>query len=450
MLHRLLPMTFSVIAFSLCLQAPVMAAEAQACPAQRSNLDEADKAIAQTAWQYFVNNLQPTTGLVNAADKYPSTTIWDAGSTLAAFIAAEKLGFMPRDKFDSAIGFMLKSLREVKLFNDEAPNKAYNTATGAKVDYRNQPSDHGIGASTLDMARLVSWLNILACLYPEHQEKARKLLETWNFCRLLEHGEMYGLSWNAQTQQVELQQEGRLGYEQYAGKAFQLLGFDQSLSAKYHNMYATTATVSGKTILVDARDASTLGAHNYVVSESYAMDALEHGLDAENRPLLEAIYAVQQQRWEDTGQITAVSEDNIDRKPYFVYNTIFTDGVAWKAITDKGEDMTPLKSVSTKAAISLAYLFPDRPYSKVLLNAVKEAYDPQRGWYSGIYEDKTLGFNRAMTANTNGVILSVLLYKLYGALQQSCQQCKKGVKLSPEFLQQAQDKKRCLAAFKTD
>ncbi|MEN9503995.1 MAG: hypothetical protein RI964_3280 [Pseudomonadota bacterium] len=440
-------LTFAGMSSSWAADAPAKPTAAQTCPAQQADLNEADKAIARIAWQYFENNLQASTGLVNAVDNYPSTTMWDTGSTLAALIAAEKLGFIPRDRFDSLIGHMLKTLREVDKFNGEAPNKAYNTQSGAKVDYRNQPSAQGIGASTLDLARLASWLNILACLYPQHQEKARKVLESWNFCRLIEHGEMYGLTWNEQSRQVEIQQEGRLGYEQYAGKTFRLLGFDQSLSASYKNMYATTTEVSGVTLAVDARDATTLGAHNYVVSESYAMDALEHGLDAENRPLVENIYQVQQKRWEDTGQVTAVSEDNLDRKPYFVYNTIFTDGKPWNAITDKGVDMADLKSVSTKAAFSMAYLFPERPYSKVLLATVKDAHDPTKGWYSGIYEDKAKGFNQAMTANTNGVILSIFLYKLYGALQQQCKQCKQGVTLTTEFMQRNMDKQQCLNAF---
>ena len=448
MLHRPLITVAITLLMTTASYAPsTQAADTvRACPAQKNHLSEADKVIAKIAWQYFEHNVQPTTGLYNAVDNYPSTTMWDTGSTLAALITAEKLGFISRDQFDRSIGHMLKTLRDLDKFNNEAPNKAYNTQSGAKVDYRNQTSAQGIGVSTLDLARLASWLNILACLHPQHKEKARKVLESWNLCRLLEHNQMYGLGLS-NNEQVEVQQEGRLGYEQYAGKVFQQLGFDMRLSARYQNLYATTVNVSGVDILVDARDATTLGAHNYVVSESYAMDALEHGFDAENRPLIDNIYRVQQQRWETTQQVTAVSEDNLDRKPYFVYNTIFTDGQPWSAITDKGEEMTDLKTISTKAAFSMAYLFPERPYSKVLLTAIKEAYDPNKGWYSGVYEDKTKGYNKAITANTNGVILSIFLYKLYGALQQECQHCKQGITLTTEFVRRSMDKQQCLKAF---
>ena len=421
----------------------------QYCPARIAELNDRDKEIAKVAWQYFENNIQSSTGLVNAVDNYPSTTLWDVGSSIAAFVAAEKLGLIPRERFDRLTGHLLDTLQHLDLFNGEAPNKVYNTQTGQKVDYRNKPSERGIGVSTLDLGRVVSWLNVLACLHPQHKDKVRKVLESWNFCRLLEHNEMYGLKLDDSTGAIEVQQEGRLGYEQYAGKAFQQLGFDMSLSARYHNQYATTAEVSGVKLLVDSRDASTLGAHNYVVSESYAMDALEHGIDDENRPLLDNIYQVQQRRWEQTGHVTAASEDNLDRKPYFVYNTIFSDDMPWAAITDKGEDMSDLRSLSVKAAFSMVYLFPDRDYSKVLYEAVKDARSPKGGWYSGIYEDPVKGFNKAVTANTNGVILSAFLHKLYGPLNQQCDKCGKGASLSEEFLTFNQNKKACLAAFKT-
>lgn len=452
---QLRPSRFAASLLLMALLLPVFpaglvaAADAQpaACPARSGTLTVQDKAYAQVAWQYFENNLQKQTGLVNAVDNYPSTTLWDMGSSLAAFIAAEKLGLIPRDRFDRLIGHALYTIEHLDLFNGEAPNKAYHTETGKKVDYRNQPSEQGIGVSTLDLGRMASWLDILACLHPQHEAKARRILESWNFCRLLEHGQMYGLSAEADGK-VDVQQEGRLGYEQYAGKVYKRLGFDMALSASYKNMYATTAEVDGITLAVDARDATTLGGHNYVVSESYAMDWLEHGADAENTPLMESIYTIQQRRWEQTGKVTAVSEDNLDRKPYFVYNTIFSDGVPWNAITDKGEDMSGLRSLSTKAAFSLAYLFPERKYSQVLLDAVQTAKNPKGGWYSGIYEDPDKGLNQSTTANTNGVILSVFLYKIYGALQQQCSKCGKGLKLSDEFMAKNKDKQQCWGKFK--
>ncbi|SPW32471.1 Protein of uncharacterised function (DUF3131) [Edwardsiella tarda] len=62
-------------------------------PARHGELTAQEMAVAQKAWAYFVTNYQPTTGLVNAANAYPSTTMWDTASYLAALVAARELGW---------------------------------------------------------------------------------------------------------------------------------------------------------------------------------------------------------------------------------------------------------------------------------------------------------------------------------------------------------------------
>ena len=44
-------------------------------------------AMARTAWKYFENNYQPDTGLVNAVNDYPSTTMWDTASYMGGLMA---------------------------------------------------------------------------------------------------------------------------------------------------------------------------------------------------------------------------------------------------------------------------------------------------------------------------------------------------------------------------
>ncbi|MEM7468096.1 MAG: DUF3131 domain-containing protein [Pseudomonadota bacterium] len=431
-------------AITVCLISSQTVLSQQHCPVKTGKLNAADLEIAKHAWKYFENNTQ-TTGLVNSAHNYPSTTMWDTGSSLAALISAHQAGLVNKEKFDKQVSNLLKTLKVLDLFNGEAPNKVYNTKTAQKVDYVNKVAEYGIGVSTLDLGRLASWLNILSCLYPQYQAAATEIIMSWNYCRLIKQGQMFGMARNKKNKRAILLQEGRLGYEQYAAKVFARLGFDLHVSAKYRNRHAIEQKILETPILVDKRDSKTLGAYNYVVSESYAMDAVENGVDAENKPLLNNIYIVQRKRWEKTGHLTAVSEDNIDRAPYFIYNTIFTDDQPWKALTDRGEDMAHLKTLSVKAALSMAYLFPERPYSKKLLSAVTKARNPKGGWYSGIYEDKKLGFNKATTANTNGVVLSLMAWKIFGPLNEICTKCKKGISLSEQFLADSKNQHKCRA-----
>jgi hypothetical protein len=387
-----------------------------------------DLAIARIAWKYFENNYQAATGMTNAAQSYPSAAMWDLASALGATIAARHLEIIDAKTFDDRIVTLTSTLTTMKLYKDEAPNKAYNTATATMTDYGNHASD-GIGFSALDLARLSSWLNILACHHPKHEPAARGVMARWKFDRLVHDGQMWGTFVDPASKTENVAQEGRLGYEQYGGKTFALFGFDQHVAADYKNAFSTITMIYDVPIAYDNRDPRKLGAYNYVVTESYGLDAMEFGLDASNTTLARNIFEVQKRRWQRTNIVTAVSEDNIDRAPHFLYNTIFAAGSAWNTITDTGVDHDKLKSISTKAAFSLATLYPNEPYTAVLLDAVASAYDPDKGWYSGVYE-AGLGYNKIFTANTNGIILEAILYKAFGPLNTTCKRCNLGLRFT--------------------
>jgi len=397
-------------------------------------LCEADLKAARIAWKYFENNYQSKTGLVNSVNNYTSTTMWDTGSALAATIAANDFGFIDQKDFDDRITALLKTLNKFKLFNNEAPNKVYNTVTGEMVDYTNKPSPDGIGVSTLDLARLISWLDTLTCKYPKYTYQVNQTLSKWDYTRLIQKQQMFGLAKDPVTKKIQVLQEGRLGYEQYAGKIFADLGFDQSISSDYKNKFRRNINIYKTPIAYDSRDPRELGAYNYVVTESYGLDVMENGYDEKNRDLVQNIYNVQKERWKKTGAVTAVSEDNVDRAPWFIYNTIFTAGLPWNTTTDTGVTHNELKSISIKAAFSLATLFPNDPYSNELMSQIESAYDPEQGWFSGVYENGD-GYNKAITANTNGIILSGLLYKKYGAFHPLCKKCQRGIKLKDEIFE---------------
>lgn len=391
----------------------------------RHPLCERCQESARIAWQYFRKNTGPT-GLINAVDGYPSSTMWEAGSSLIAILAAGEFDLIAPKERDDRIAALLAALATQKLYRDELPNKAYSTATNEMTDYTNKPSPGGIGYSALDVSRLLSALDLVACMNPKAAEVAAKVASRYSFCRMIKRGQLFGA---AVENGADLPlQEGRTGYEQYAGRALERLGFQVPVASRYRNEFAATAEVEGVPILYDKRDPKYYGAVNYVATESYALDAIENGLDAENTPLLRNLFEAQKRRWQRTGLVTAVTEDHVDRPPYFVYNTVFAAGEPWKTITESNYDMSPLRSLSVKAAFSLATLFPAESYSAVLMEAVGSAYDPDRGYYGGIYESG-IGYNRALTANTNGVVLETMLYKMYGPLHAACGACRRGLRL---------------------
>ncbi len=366
---------------------------------------------AKIAWRYFQNNTIQNTGLVNSVDNYKSSTLWDSASYLLAVISAERLGIVDKKEFSSRISKFLNSMIKLPLYEGKLPNKVYNTETLKMVDYTNKVTEKGIGWSALDIGRLMVPLNILVWNYPEFTSQVKNITKKWDLNALIKDGELYGaLLEDGKTAYL---QEGRLGYEQYGAKSFQLIGLDVTNAIDYTS-WLKFIDIHGINIPTDRRKPEKFSAHNYVVSEPYILDGIEYGWDQISREFAGRVYNVQKVHYEKTGKLTAVSEDNIDQAPYFVYNTIFTDGKKWSAITEDGKDASDFKTLSTKAAFGWHMLY-EVEYTKKLMDVARKLNDPKKGWYSGLYE-KTGKPNRAITANTNGIILEALAYKQTGVL----------------------------------
>lgn len=367
---------------------------------------------AETAWTYFENNTQPDTGLVNSVDGYPSTTLWDTGSYFLGLISAHRLGVVRDDEFEARVGDILEALKNMPLVDDRLPNKAYDTRSLQMVDYDNSEAREGIGWSAIDIARMMVPLQVLVWNHPEFTHRVREAIGGWRFDQMFRDGMMYGAA-RDDSGELELLQEGRLGYEEYAAKSFSLLGFDIR-SAILYDDHLDVVDVEGIPVATDSRDYATFGAHNYVVSEPYVLDGIEFGFDEASRELAANVFVAQRNRARRSGVLTAVSETHLGRAPYFIYNTVFANGTRWNAITEANEDASEFRTFSTKAALGWYVLFSD-PYSDELLDGLAGLMEKGKGFYSGRYE-RNGEINRAITANTNALILECLAYLKHGAL----------------------------------
>ncbi|OEF11443.1 DUF3131 domain-containing protein [Aliivibrio logei] len=368
---------------------------------------------ANTAWQYFENNYQENTGLVNSVDGYESTTMWDTASYIMGLISAEKLNVITDDVFTIRMEKVLHTLSRLPLVDNRLPNKAYNTVTLEMVDYTNQPTPEGIGWSAIDIGRILVPLNIIVWQYPQFNKQVNNVLNAWHVGDMIKDGYLYGSRLSTSSDGFELVQEGRIGYEEYAAKSMSLMGRDVFNAMKYID-YLEFKTISGVEVPTDLRDPAKYHAHNYVVSESYILDSLEFGADSVSKVFAHRVYQAQESRYNETGIVTAVSEDNLDQAPYFVYNTVFSDGKEWNAITDTGEDASEFKSLSTKAAFGWYALY-QTDYTDLLIDEAQDLFSEDKGWYSGRYEASG-EINKAITANTNGIVLESLAYMENGSL----------------------------------
>lgn len=376
----------------------------------KRSLTKEEQVWAKIAWQYFINNTQQNTGLVNSVHGYSATTMWDTASYMMAAISAQRLAIISDTEFDTRMSSLLSSLVNMPLFDNKLPNKSYNTKTLAMVNYANKETAQGIGWSAIDIGRILVPLKILQSKYPQHKALVKQVLGRWSMTDVVHHGLMFGAVLDKKNE-VRSLQEGRLGYEQYAAKTFNLFGYAAENAANY-TTYLTYVDIYGIDVGVDKRDPKTNGAQNYVLSEPYILDGLEFGFDKSSKELSSRLYLAQQARFKKTGILTAVSEDHIDVAPYFVYNTVYVAGKTWAAITDKGQDASAFKSLSTKTVFGWHALY-NTDYSALMLKAVNTLNEPTKGWYAGLYE-QTGKPNKAITANTNGVVLQSLAYIKYG------------------------------------
>tara|TARA_R110002096_G_scaffold51390_1_gene134327 strand:- start:25013 stop:26848 length:1836 start_codon:yes stop_codon:yes gene_type:complete len=393
--------------------------------ARRGFLNERELQAARVAWGYFVQFTQESTGLANSVGGYPSTTLWDTASYISGMVSAYELCLIEKPEFDKRILKLLTTFRTLKLFRNEMPNKVYHTKTGAQVDYSNKPGE--IGFSALDIGRFMVWMRIVRNRYPYLSNTIDNMLLRWDFSNIIdEDGVMFGALVDKETKETIYAQEGRLGYEEYAAKGFALWGFKPYFAHRAEPFLTTN--IFDVRVPYDGRDPRVFQSQNYVVTESYMLDGLELNWDmpyddvSDDRvntdgwraEFADRIYQVQQNRFEREGYMTARSEHNVKGPPYFTYDTIFSDGYPWNTVTPRGDYSPDHAAVATKAAFGMWALW-DTYYTDILYEAIIELFDPDRGFYEGLYEGGN-GVIEIQTANNNGILLASLLHKVQGRI----------------------------------
>lgn len=381
-------------------------------------LDEKEVVWARTAWRYFEREYHAESGFVSSVRGYPSATLWDLGSYALGLIAARDIQIIDEATFDARMAALLAGLGKLDLVDGILPNKAYHAVTGQMVDYDNHETPNGVGWSALDVARIGVPFTVVAWRFPKHTDAVRRLLARWRMSALVAGGTLVGAR-RGPGGALERVQEGRLGYEQYAARSLVLLGQDASRSTRA-DLDSEVVEVSGQKVLADARrSAEHGGTHAGVLSEPYILEAIELGLGPESTSIATAILLAQKRRFDATGTLTAVSEDNIDRAPYFVYSTVVDDHRPWAVYAPDGSEVPSARTFSTKAAMGLSYVF-DGPYARRLRGGLDGLASPDVGFVSGRYENGG-AINSAITANTNGIVLEVLAFAARGPVVRAAQ-----------------------------
>lgn len=407
---RTVHVTIAVLAATTMAHAALTTAETRFVPRPQAHpveLSDEDTALAKIAWAYFAKN-RLANGLVSSAASFPATTMWDAASQLAGMTAALELGLIERPSFDAWMAQTLTTLASIPLYRNELPNKAYNADKLFPTGYGQVDKRKEIGFSALDLGRLATWLAIVGDRFPNHASACRAVHARWNVGRLVRDGRLMGTELRGDKEGYE--QEGRLGYEQYAAYGLAKVGVVAKEAASFaHQRYVV---VEGIPVPADSRDTHDSEAHNYVTSEPYVLDGLENGFAALSADFAGRVLLAQVRRGRRTGIPTAWSEDNLDGAPWFVYNSIYVDGTPWATLDSSGHEASSKRGSSLKAAIGWHVLF-RTPDTERAYKSMRWIGDPKMGAFAGFYEEGDRP-NKALTLNTNGIVLEALLYARVG------------------------------------
>lgn len=365
---------------------------------------EVYRRAAEAAWAFVEENTVEETGLVTATDTYEVLTIWDVGSLLGALYSAHGLGLIPEEEFHRRTARVLETLQSVPLYDEAVYNKSYYATTARMGGNDGRPSSTGDGWSATDLGRFLVWLKIVAEEHPRHADAARRVAERIDWSRVVMDGYMRGEDVGSSGRARQFQ-EGRIGYEQYAAIGFDLWGHPpaQALNLLQN---ATPVEVAGQQLLADVRGDDRLN------SEPFILYGLELGWTPEMRGLAWRVLAAQEARWEETGQVTMVSEDAVHRPPYyFYYYNLYGQGEPFLVDAHGPLQGEPPRWVSTKAAYGWHALVPT-PYTWLAVRTVEPARGPG-GWASGVFEGSGES-TRTLNVNTAAVVLESALYAQRG------------------------------------
>jgi hypothetical protein len=171
--------------------------------------------------------------------------------------------------------------------------------------------------------------------------------------------------------------------------------------------YADTQRVDvlGVHLAVDKRNVPNF------TSEPFLLAAFELGtIDDTFAKLTRDMYRAQERRWETTKELTAASEDSLDRAPWFVYFSVAYQGRTWQCPKHSGKPSTNNCGFSTKAAVGWAALFGDS-YSKLLEDKARSLVSPD-GYIGDAYPGGKR--NTSLNINTNALILEAMLFRQRG------------------------------------
>ncbi|MBI9113078.1 DUF3131 domain-containing protein [Maridesulfovibrio ferrireducens] len=368
----------------------------------KPELNETYRDAARLAWSYFQRNYQSSTGLYNGLDLYSVTTVWEIGSSLAALNAAYELELIRTDEFKQRAGLMLQTLSSMDLYNNELPNKLYFAESARMVGEDQKPTSSGIGWVGPDVARLLLWLKKTATLHPEFKPTIENIFRRMRTERLVTNGVIYSMNVYA-GKEIPTAVSG-FGYGSYAAEGLKLWGFNAWSSGDYRKTLGYKDMLGVKVPYDESAKA-------LLSSKPFVLTLMEFGKTGnEQDKLIRRIYEVQVARFNKTKTITSASDGRLDRAPWFATSAIISENgnETWQCTSPYSDKPVELFWSSTAMAFGWDALY-NTAYTRMLIEKLSTLSEQGKGFYAGKYD--TEGTNKAITLETNALILEAAMYR---------------------------------------
>ncbi|MBH3106963.1 DUF3131 domain-containing protein [Serratia ureilytica] len=379
-----------------------------------------DEAVwARIAWQYFVNNTQ-SSGLANAIDNQPYTTMWDTGSYLMATISAQRLGIITQDELNARVNAVLTALSSLPLADGQLPSLYYHTQRPIRLNSLSQNESQS-DWSAVDLSRLTMALNIVAWLYPEQTGAIARLIAPWQFDALfMQQEQRQPLNFRAVKKWLLVTQSNRdsYGYQLYAAHGLRRVSPLAGIVLGTQPPSARTISIDGLRIPYDSLAKIGKVDHPVVTTMPYLLTGLEVGFDIRSAEISWRVMKVQESRYRSRGGDAYVNTDNEEQLPRFIDDAVIS---RFPAQIDKSraEIKEAALQLSTKSAFGWYALF-RTSWSDEMRQRAGVLFEPGRGWYDGIIAANGQQ-SRVIGANTNALVLESLVYIAQGPL--FCQNC---------------------------
>lgn len=364
---------------------------------------------AECAWSYFRTSVSAETGFAPALRGATSLGPADMGATLLAIIAARRLCLLPAPAAASHLSQCIASLIRLPLGPHGLPARHYDAESLSATDASGHPLATGSGWSAGDIMRLVAGLIATAHHHPALAPEIAIMLGRWQLRRLVSGGRFRSaLRLGRNARQFVTCNDLFLGAEQYAARAACLIALPAEASLDPATVSARVR-ICGHPIRLDRRGGRRLPP--LLTPDAFCLEALEFGWRTPMRDIAEALFRIQKQRFETTGRLTAFGRELLDRPPGYAASGVLAGDRPVRCRSRGGRDLSPLITLSTKTAFAWQALLPSA-YGQKLVDAVDDLATAE-GWLAGRFEVGGRP-NRALSLETNAVILEALHYRAFG------------------------------------